>query len=174
MIFDKNVFQLPTAIIPKLVPPSGLYLRLRVRLEHAQVWRKSRSWDGGWAEICEEIVTENLISDNWLGMRILEILSLHRNKNNNANLNSLQSHLHYFIKSYFFVHLIHRFGCKELWVPVLLQQQILKEGSNLNISIKVSCQLKNLKSTSISIKILHWIPICKFVYLYKFCTLCCL
>ena len=132
-IFDIKSFQLPTAIIPKLVPPPRLHLRLRVWLEHAQVWRKQGQGSGDWgrAKICQEIVTENLISDNWLGMNSRNTFVIQK-QNNNANLNSIQSHFHYIII----------FFCSsnldlDSFSASVARTWTLFNESNLNISIKV-------------------------------------
>ena len=52
---DNLCFQLPPATIPEPFSPPRLYLRLRLRLEHAQVWRKPRSRDRNGAEICKKM-----------------------------------------------------------------------------------------------------------------------
>ena len=153
-IFDIKSFQLPTAIIPKLVPSPRLHLRIRVWLEHAQVWRKQGQGSGDWgrAKICQEIVTENLISDNWLGMNSRNTFVIQK-QNNNANLNSIQSHFHYIIIFFLFI----KFGFGFLQCQCCSNLNSFKWVKPKYFYKSPSCQLKNLTSTSISIKILQWI-----------------
>ena len=71
-------FQLPPAIVPEPFPPPRLYLRLRLRLEHAQVRRKPRPWDRGGAEICEKMRVGwggAVLSDTWTVSLIMQEFS---------------------------------------------------------------------------------------------------
>merc|ERR1712106_1303509 len=47
--------QLPAPVVQEPVPPSGVHLRLRVRLEHAQVRGQQGSRDRSRPSLCQEV-----------------------------------------------------------------------------------------------------------------------
>ena len=61
LILIHKTLQLPSPVVQKLVPPSRFHLRLRLRLEHAQVWWQPWTWDWGWPQIRQEIVGQSSV-----------------------------------------------------------------------------------------------------------------